>query len=181
MRPTRTLTSTATTITSVPPPAITQQRSPWHSPVPYLFGGLAAMLGLIAFALFILACSYWRLSGRLEDNEDGDQRDLESGNEKEGHAGKAEKIYEEKILVIMAGDQKPTFLATPVSSRASAFDDKNSKIDNKEEVKPENGDKTKGEIGNHVQTITASIASEQEREEENRETQETRQAQEQNP
>ncbi|KAF2313054.1 hypothetical protein GH714_008927 [Hevea brasiliensis] len=155
MRPTRTLTSTATTITSVPPPAITQQRSPWHSPVPYLFGGLAAMLGLIAFALFILACSYWRLSGRLEDNEDGDQRDLESGNEKEGHAGKAEKIYEEKILVIMAGDQKPTFLATPVSSRASAFDDKNSKIDNKEEVKPENGDKTKGEIaiGFNVETV----------------------------
>lgn len=31
--------------------------SAWHSPVPYLFGGLAAMLGLIAFALLILACS----------------------------------------------------------------------------------------------------------------------------
>lgn len=30
-------------------------RSTWHSPVPYLFGGLAAVLGLIAFALLILA------------------------------------------------------------------------------------------------------------------------------
>ncbi|PPS09329.1 hypothetical protein GOBAR_AA11312 [Gossypium barbadense] len=49
---------------SMSPPAMGQPRSPWHSPVPYLFGGLAAMLGLIAFALLILACSYWRLSGR---------------------------------------------------------------------------------------------------------------------
>ncbi|KAG0468619.1 hypothetical protein HPP92_017947 [Vanilla planifolia] len=46
-------------------------RSAWHSPVPYLFGGLAAMLGLIAFALLILACSYWKLSGFLEGGGDG--------------------------------------------------------------------------------------------------------------
>lgn len=118
------------------------------------------MLGLIAFALLILACSYWRLSGRLDDNEGGDQRDLESGNEKEGDAAKSGKIFEEKILVIMAGDHKPTFLATPVSSRASSIGDKNAKIQNKEEEKPENGDKTKGEIGNHVQTSLAE-ASEQ--------------------
>lgn len=181
MRPGRTLTSTATKITSFPPPAITQQRSPWHSPVPYLFGGLAAMLGLIAFALLILACSYWRLSGRLDDNEGGDQRDLESGNEKEGDAAKSGKIFEEKILVIMAGDQKPTFLATPVSSRASSLGEKDAKIENKEEMKTENGDKTKEDIGNHIQTTTAAIASEQLQEEEgHRETQETGQAQEQN-
>ncbi|KAB2637378.1 protein GLUTAMINE DUMPER 1-like [Pyrus ussuriensis x Pyrus communis] len=36
------------------------------------------MLGLIAFALLILACSYWKLSSRLEDREGG-ERDLESG------------------------------------------------------------------------------------------------------
>nr|DAD43128.1 TPA_asm: hypothetical protein HUJ06_001358 [Nelumbo nucifera] len=53
------------------------QHSPWHSPVPYLFGGLAAMLGLIAFALLILACSYWKLSGQLEGGEDG-ERDAEN-------------------------------------------------------------------------------------------------------
>ncbi|EMS62923.1 hypothetical protein TRIUR3_19625 [Triticum urartu] len=46
--------------------------STWQSPVPYLFGGLAAMLGLIALALLILACSYWKLSGYLDaDREKG--------------------------------------------------------------------------------------------------------------
>ena len=100
----------------------TAQRSPWHSPVPYLFGGLAAMLGLIAFALLILACSYWRLSGYLENNENGSERDLEAG-EGDGSAQKVPPVFEEKILVIMAGDAKPTFLATPMSSRSSSFGD----------------------------------------------------------
>ncbi|CAN1165602.1 Protein GLUTAMINE DUMPER 3 [Linum perenne] len=98
------------------------ERSPWHSPVPYLFGGLAAMLGLIAFALLILACSYWKLSGYI----DGAERDLESGeggDEKDGQKKKAavEEEYEEKVLVIMAGQLKPTFLATPISSRSESF------------------------------------------------------------
>ncbi|KAI4381101.1 hypothetical protein MLD38_007209 [Melastoma candidum] len=99
------------------------QRSPWHSPVPYLFGGLAAMLGLIAFALLILACSYWKLSGYLEggnaESSDGQRRDLESGNKDE--EPQKPPVFEEKVLVIMAGQVKPTFLATPASSRSSSF------------------------------------------------------------
>ncbi|XP_062165404.1 protein GLUTAMINE DUMPER 2 [Alnus glutinosa] len=104
-------------------PMAAQPHSPWHSPVPYLFGGLAAMLGLIAFALLILACSYWRLSGYLE--EDGSaERDLEAGEGKtDDDAQKPRPVFEEKILVIMAGDAKPTFLATPMSSRSSSFGD----------------------------------------------------------
>ncbi|PIN16425.1 hypothetical protein CDL12_10922 [Handroanthus impetiginosus] len=100
-------------------------RSPWHSPVPYLFGGLAAMLGLIAFALLILACSYWKLSGYLENRGDG-ERDLEAGEADGGDGGSkaAPAVMEEKFLVIMAGQEKPTFLATPVSSRASSFGSK---------------------------------------------------------
>ncbi|KAJ1382513.1 protein GLUTAMINE DUMPER 2-like [Sesbania bispinosa] len=79
----RTISTTPTT-TSLAPTSLTSadQRSSWHSPVPYLFGGLAAMLGLIAFALLILACSYWKLAGQLQ-NED---RDLES--QKEGDSAK---------------------------------------------------------------------------------------------
>ncbi|CAN0911214.1 Protein GLUTAMINE DUMPER 3 [Linum grandiflorum] len=70
------------------------------------------MLGLIAFALLILACSYWKLSGQIENGGDSDQRDLEAGE------------YDEKVLVIMAGQVKPTFLATPLSSsRTSSFGD----------------------------------------------------------
>lgn len=106
--------------------------SPWHSPVPYLFGGLAAMLGLIAFALLILACSYWKLSGYLEGNGES-ERDLEAGERNNDTDQKPQKPYEEKILVIMAGQDKPTFLATPSmsssstsTSRSSSFGDNTS-------------------------------------------------------
>ncbi|KAL8206352.1 hypothetical protein R6Q57_009903 [Mikania cordata] len=98
------------------------QRSPWHSPVPYLFGGLAAMLGLIAFALLILACSYWKLSGDMDNNHGEEDRDIEAGNSKPDNLEKElPPVFEEKYLVIMAGQAKPTFIATPVSSRASSF------------------------------------------------------------
>ncbi|XVF88042.1 hypothetical protein PTKIN_Ptkin19aG0017500 [Pterospermum kingtungense] len=92
---------------------MTSPSSPWHSPVPYLFGGLAAMLGLIAFALLILACSYWKLSGGQGET------DLEAGEGK-GDDNQKESggvpVMEQKYLVIMAGEVKPTFLATPISS-----------------------------------------------------------------
>ncbi|KAH7853377.1 hypothetical protein Vadar_001720 [Vaccinium darrowii] len=107
-----------------PTPAVVQ-RSPWHSPVPYLFGGLAAMLGLIAFALLILACSYWKLSGHLSDDDDNNnnssERDIELGRADTNEKTKLPPVFEEKILVIMAGQVNPTFLATPVSSRNSSF------------------------------------------------------------
>ncbi|KAI3904685.1 hypothetical protein MKW98_014865 [Papaver atlanticum] len=123
-----------------------QIHSPWHSPVPYLFGGLAAMLGLIAFALLILACSYWKLSGNLDNREDqnGDQeRDLENGDEKSSNqAMKIPVVYEEKIVVIMAGDEKPRYLATPISSKTSSFagQNDNSKNIKANESKEEDGD-----------------------------------------
>ncbi|KAL4335593.1 hypothetical protein GQ457_07G043820 [Hibiscus cannabinus] len=143
------------TMPSLSPPAMAQPRSPWHSPVPYLFGGLAAMLGLIAFALLILACSYWRLSGRLHNRGDA-EGDVESG-ENEGETTKPVKVYEEKILVIMAGEEKPTFLATPVYTKAPSLGDKNGKFEDKKgSEKPESGEKVKEEIdGNdRLPTIT---------------------------
>ena len=89
------------------------------------------MLGLIAFALLILACSYWKLSGYLEGGEGGagtgsDDRDLESGTGDETQKPATPPVFEEKILVIMAGEAKPTFLATPMSSRSSSFGDTSS-------------------------------------------------------
>ncbi|XP_071698373.1 protein GLUTAMINE DUMPER 2-like [Rutidosis leptorrhynchoides] len=109
------------TVPSMAPSSLPYQRSPWHSPVPYLFGGLAAMLGLIAFALLILACSYWKLSGDMENRHEG-ERDLEAGDSK-GDQNDKDLVppFEEKYLVIMAGQANPTFIATPVSSRASSF------------------------------------------------------------
>ncbi|GAV84235.1 hypothetical protein CFOL_v3_27679 [Cephalotus follicularis] len=119
-------TATLLNETAAKTPAFAQH-SPWHSPVPYLFGGLAAMLGLIAFALLILACSYWRLSGYLEGGNDNSERDLEAGEGKtELETQKVPKVMEEKFLVIMAGEVKPTFLATPITSRSSSFSDSTS-------------------------------------------------------
>lgn len=93
----------------------------WKSTVPiYLFGGLAAMLGLVAFALLILACSYWKLSGYPNSGDS-------SGDGKPDDGGATEKSGEvvlNSVLVIMAGDQKPTFLATATpaaTSRASSI------------------------------------------------------------
>ncbi|CAI9782975.1 unnamed protein product [Fraxinus pennsylvanica] len=142
------ITGGTSTASPLPSPAL---RSPWHSPVPYLFGGLAAMLGLIAFALLILACSYWKFSSNGGDGE----RDLEAGegNGSEGSEAaivKPPPALEKKYLVIMAGQEKPTFLATPMSSRASSFGSKSpcstssdttltSKEDNEEKKQETNG------------------------------------------
>ncbi|KAF0902649.1 hypothetical protein E2562_018278 [Oryza meyeriana var. granulata] len=99
--------------------------SPWQSPVPYLFGGLAAMLGLIAFALLILACSYWKLSGYLDGDSANDQAGSTAAGEAEGEKGSAAGAarpavgFQEHVVVIMAGDERPTFLAMPVTSRST--------------------------------------------------------------
>ncbi|KAL2236879.1 protein GLUTAMINE DUMPER 5-like [Sesamum indicum] len=133
---TTTAEATATAKATFTPPA-TIQRSPWHSPVPYLFGGLAAMLGLIAFALLILACSYWKLSG----GEEGGQGDVESGAGEKGESNadaKALPVFQEKVLVIMAGDVKPTFLATPMSSRGYSSSTNDETVEGKQTAKEEN-------------------------------------------
>ncbi|XP_061374959.1 protein GLUTAMINE DUMPER 5-like [Gastrolobium bilobum] len=164
----RTISSTTTTTTysttsSLAPSATESftsvQHSSWHSPVPYLFGGLAAMLGLIAFALLILACSYWKLSGQLQNEENGD-RDLENaGGEKASDSAKNEsaKVYEEKILVIMAGNVKPTFLATPACSKSSSFGDGVENHSDKDLKNHETIEKSeKEEMDNHVQATTTT-------------------------
>ncbi|OIT34269.1 PREDICTED: protein GLUTAMINE DUMPER 2-like [Nicotiana attenuata] len=109
-------TTELTVKTTFSPPA-GFQRSPWHSPAPYLFAGVAAMLGLIAFALVILACSYRKRSG--DDPEAG------AGAGEDDNL-KVMPVFEEKIVVIMAGDLNPTFLATPIymSSKGSSFGNK---------------------------------------------------------
>lgn len=113
----------ATQGASAAPPS-TAQRSLWQSPVPYLFGGLSAMLGLVAFALLILACSYWKLFdfARGPENRDGGGRtDIEADGGGGGAVAAPLPVLEEKYLVVMAGQEEPTFLAIATSSRASSF------------------------------------------------------------
>lgn len=100
-----------------------------QSPVPYLFGALAAMLGLIALSLLALACSYWKLSGggqeAYDDDDDPERQagagagaEAPPGYGKAAPAGKAAgERWREHAVVIMAGHERPTFLATPASSR----------------------------------------------------------------
>ncbi|KAK7281591.1 hypothetical protein RIF29_09712 [Crotalaria pallida] len=98
-----------------------EPHAPWHTPVTYLYSGLAAMLGLIAFALLIrLAYSFCKLSGFLEGNEEEEaRRDLEAQK-----APPPPQVHEEKIFVVMAGQERPTFLATPKwPSMSSSFGD----------------------------------------------------------
>ncbi|KAI3713107.1 hypothetical protein L1987_71678 [Smallanthus sonchifolius] len=76
----------------------------FDSPLIYLFGGIAAMLALIVVALVILACSQ------------RNRRSATAGLDIE--TGKATKLREEshvspKFVVIMAGDNVPTYLAAP--------------------------------------------------------------------
>ncbi|KAE8786857.1 protein GLUTAMINE DUMPER 5-like [Hordeum vulgare] len=97
----------------------TAPHSPWQSPVPYLFGGLAAMLGLIALALLILACSYWKLSGYLDGDRDGQAAGGDGEKNSASGPSKPAMDFQEHVVVIMAGNERPTFLAKPAASRAA--------------------------------------------------------------
>ena len=81
--------------------------SPWNSPVPYLFGGLAAIFGLLTFALLVVVYSYWKLSRNI-GNGDGNSKPENCKDFRQ------EPVSDQKYLVIMAGESKPTYVATPV-------------------------------------------------------------------
>ncbi|KAF5748891.1 putative Glutamine dumper 2 [Tripterygium wilfordii] len=70
----------------------------WGSPMAFIFVGLAFILGLTATAVAILVCSN-RNSQRLSQGR---------------VAAEAVEPHDPKIVVIMAGDQNPTYLAEPV-------------------------------------------------------------------
>ncbi|XP_054800163.1 protein GLUTAMINE DUMPER 5-like [Prosopis cineraria] len=79
------------------------------SPIPYLFGGLAIILTLISFALLILACSHRKHSSSS------------SSQERESKTVDVDGVVnsEPNIVVIMAGDTNPTFLAKPLPSTST--------------------------------------------------------------
>ncbi|XP_004491762.1 protein GLUTAMINE DUMPER 5-like [Cicer arietinum] len=81
------------------------------SPIPYLFGGLAFMLGVIAIALFILACSFRKQHSSSTTSSDHEEKPSNM------HVVDMDQVsLEPKIVVIMAGESNPTYLAEPVSS-----------------------------------------------------------------
>ncbi|XP_009777637.1 protein GLUTAMINE DUMPER 6-like [Nicotiana sylvestris] len=84
----------------------------WKSPLPYLFGSLALTLTLIAVALLFLVCSYRKRSSSTATDDEEKSAYCD-------HKTSASVEMTPKIVVIMAGDQKPTHLAIPLSSSSS--------------------------------------------------------------
>ncbi|PHT57019.1 hypothetical protein CQW23_05505 [Capsicum baccatum] len=78
----------------------------WKSPLPYLFGSLGLMLLLIVVALIVLACSFHK---RLSSSDQQIKSACPPVNS---------TVVEmsPRIVVIMAGDQKPTHIGVPISS-----------------------------------------------------------------
>ncbi|EOA12361.1 hypothetical protein CARUB_v10016513mg [Capsella rubella] len=85
----------------------------WKTPVPYLFGGLFLLVLLIALALLSLVCTHQKTpssSSSSSNNNPIDQEDNVVDKEAKTITGE----YLPKIVVILAGDDKPTCLAVPV-------------------------------------------------------------------
>ncbi|CAK9324950.1 unnamed protein product [Citrullus colocynthis] len=79
----------------------------WHSPIPYLFTGLAIVLGLIAIALLILSCSYLHSP---PDSDSSPTAPAPAPTDEEKPPNRSRDL-EPTIVVIMAGDDNPTFFA----------------------------------------------------------------------
>ncbi|KAK7374700.1 hypothetical protein VNO80_08137 [Phaseolus coccineus] len=85
----------------------------WKSPIPYLFGGLAVMLALVSVALVILVCSYRKRDSSSESSSPEAEDMKSQAMTKILHTNS-----EPEIVVIMAGDHNPTYLAKPITSSA---------------------------------------------------------------
>ncbi|CAL5053874.1 unnamed protein product [Urochloa decumbens] len=82
----------------------------WRTPTPYLFLGVAAMMAVIVVALLVLLCTRRRnpSSRQLEDAADG------GGDKAASVGGVLVPLDREpcRVVVIMAGDRAPSFLAS---------------------------------------------------------------------
>ncbi|XP_045797271.1 protein GLUTAMINE DUMPER 6-like [Trifolium pratense] len=78
------------------------------SPFPYLFLSLALMIILVSMALVLLVCSFRKRGSSQSSNLDEEMKHVI-----------VEINSEPEILVIMAGEDKPTFLAKPIINSSS--------------------------------------------------------------
>jgi hypothetical protein len=81
----------------------------WTTPTPYLFLGFAMMMALIAAALLILVCA------RRKPSSSGLSRRWSGAAESDASAWGMVLVpldREPKVVVIMAGDRMPSFIAS---------------------------------------------------------------------
>lgn len=98
------------------------QISAGNSPVPYLLAGVGVMLVLIAFALIVLTWSY--LKERTPEGQENNRSVLGDGrkNERTKDVSYNSDAQDDlRIIVIMAGDEKPTFIAKPAPVAAISY------------------------------------------------------------
>ncbi|KAJ7974231.1 Protein GLUTAMINE DUMPER [Quillaja saponaria] len=114
----RSVNNTTTTNNTIATAGGAHELRGWKSPMtPYMFGGLALMLGFIAMVLIILSCSY-----RKYNNNSGSASNAGGGGQENSKASMTvedtEEVvdYDPKIVVIMAGETNPTYLAVPAAS-----------------------------------------------------------------
>ncbi|KAI4335853.1 hypothetical protein L6164_014458 [Bauhinia variegata] len=79
----------------------------WNSPVPYLFGSLTIVFGIIGLALLFLACSRRKHKPQTDDSSSQCHADAKIIATTTPH--------DAKVLVIVPGDDRPTYLAKSVS------------------------------------------------------------------
>lgn len=77
----------------------------WKSPITFLFGSLAIVVLLIVVSLVMLVCSNRKSSGN-SPNQTEEKRAKDIGSVLDA---------EPKIVVVMAGNDKPTCLANPAT------------------------------------------------------------------
>ncbi|XP_051197827.1 protein GLUTAMINE DUMPER 6-like [Lolium perenne] len=97
----------------------------WRTPTPYIFLGFALMMGLIAVALFMLVCTRRKPSTGVGASRRGSCATEEASASARG-ATISPLDREPKIVVIMAGDDMPSFIA---SARPLSFSGEPSKPD----------------------------------------------------
>jgi hypothetical protein len=83
------------------------------------------MMGLIAAALLILACSYWKLNnilgtGRASSSSGAGVADGDGSKSPAAAAAASPVVFTDLVAVVMAGENVPTFLAAPITRRAVA-------------------------------------------------------------
>ncbi|XP_066379017.1 protein GLUTAMINE DUMPER 5-like [Miscanthus floridulus] len=83
----------------------------WRTPTPYLFLGFAVMMGLIVVALLVLICTRRKASSSSADDE---------------KAASVRGVLvpldrEPRVVVIMAGDALPSFIAVASAMKPLAF------------------------------------------------------------
>ncbi|GLJ43161.1 hypothetical protein SUGI_0896050 [Cryptomeria japonica] len=97
----------------------------WHSPVPYLLGGVCVIVLLLAVAFILLLLSSLKIAHNgPSGNEGAHMINIEDGEKNaETKLSGCDQKTVESVIVVMAGDEEPSFLATPIMLSESAKED----------------------------------------------------------